>query len=243
MDMQHFKMILIIASIIAFLGSNPLSATEDHDNDPWEPVNRAVFSFNDFLDALIVRPAAKSYRYVAPQFVEVGVENFFDNISGVPTVFNDLLQAKWSQAGHDSARFLLNTLAGLAGFVDVADKVGLEKNQREDFGQTLRRWGLPEGPYLVVPFLGPSTLTDFSATPVNWWTYPRTYIADENTRYWVTGLDYTSIRAKLLAADGLIGGDKYVFYREAYLQNREFLVNDGEVTDDFGGELDDFEDF
>lgn len=211
--------------------------------DPWENVNRSVFKFNDALDTWVAKPIAKGYVAVAPSFVEVGVNNFFDNVTEVPNVLNDLLQAKWKQAGYDGSRFVLNTFAGLGGFVDVAAEVGLPKNQREDFGQTLRTWGVPQGPYIVLPILGPSTLTDVAARPVDWVSNPTTYITNEPLRYGVTALDYTNVRAGLLDAEGLLSGDKYLFFREAYLQNRNFLVNDGVVEDNFGGDLDDFDDF
>ena len=217
------------------------ASTPQHD--PLEGMNRAVFAVNDTLDTWLAKPVAKGYRAAAPGFVETGVSNFFDNLGEFPNVCNDLLQAKWGQAGHDSARLLLNTLAGLGGLVDVAAEVGLDKSQGEDFAQTLRMWGVPAGPYLVLPILGPSTITDAVGVPVDWVTTPLKYIGEERLRYGLTALDFTDKRASLLDSEGLIGGDKYIFYREAYLQNRAFMASDGAVKDDFGGDLDDFEDF
>ncbi|HEY7771986.1 MAG TPA: VacJ family lipoprotein [Marinagarivorans sp.] len=219
------------------------STPPNDEKDPWEGANRAVFEFNEKLDAWVAKPVAKGYRFIAPSFVETGVDNFFDNFLEVPNVLNRLLQGKWKEAGHDGSRLFLNTFAGLGGLVDVATEVGIEKNQKEDFGQTLQVWGVPKGPYVVLPVLGPSTVTDAAALPVNWYSNPRTYIPGEPLRYAITGLDYTNLRASLLDAEGLVNGDKYLFYREAYLQNREFLVKDGAVEDDFGGDLDDFDDF
>jgi phospholipid-binding lipoprotein MlaA len=217
------------------------ASTPQHD--PLEGMNRAVFAVNDTLDTWIAKPVAKGYRKAAPGFVEVGVSNFFDNLGEFPNVLNDLLQAKWGQAGHDSVRLVLNTFAGLGGLVDVAAEVGLEKSQGEDFAQTLRKWGVPAGPYLVLPILGPSTLTDAVGIPVDWVTTPSSYLSEDRLRYGLTVLNFTDKRANLLDAEGLISGEKYVFYREAYLQNRAFMVSDGAVKDDFGGELDDFEEF
>lgn len=230
---------VLVAAILGGCSSTPAA----NGNDPWEAANRTVFKFNDSLDTWVAKPVAKSYRYVSPGFVETGVNNFFDNMGEVPNILNDLLQAKWGQAGHDSARLFLNTFAGLAGLVDVAAEVGLAKSQGEDFGQTLQVWGVPSGPYVVLPILGPSTLTDTVGLPVDWNTYPRTYIPNEQVRYAATALDYTNARANLLDAEGLLSGDKYLFFREAYLQNRQFLVKDGAIKDDFGGDLDDFDDF
>lgn len=230
---------MLAAAMLAGCSSTPAA----NGNDPWEAPNRAVFKFNDSLDTWVAKPVAKGYRFISPSFVETGVDNFFDNMGEVSNVLNDLLQAKWGQAGHDSARLLLNTFAGLAGLVDVAAEVGLEKSQGEDFGQTLQVWGVPSGPYVVLPIFGPSTLTDAAASPVDWFSYPRTYITSDPLRYGATVLDYTNVRAGLLDAEGLVSGDKYLFFREAYLQNRQFLVKDGAIKDDFGGDLDDFDDF
>ncbi len=231
--------VLVAAMLLVGCSSTPAA----NGNDPWETANRTVFKFNESLDAWVAKPVAKSYRYVSPGFVEVGVNNFFDNLGEVPNILNDVLQAKWAQAGNDSARLMLNTFAGIAGLVDVAAEVGLDKSQGEDFGQTLQVWGVPSGPYIVLPILGPSSLTDTVGLPIDWNTYPRTYIPSERLRYAATVLDYTNVRASLLNAEGLLSGDKYLFYREAYLQNRHFLVKDGAVKDDFGGDLDDFDDF
>lgn len=233
---------LAAVCLVSFL-TGCATAPATTPEDPWEGMNRAVFRFNDRLDYWVAKPVAKGYLAIAPSFVETGVDNFFSNVSEVPNVFNGILQAKWKQAGYDSSRFLLNTFAGLGGLVDVAAEAGLPKSQREDFGQTLRLWGVPQGPYLVLPVLGPSTITALAGLPVDWFVSPTSYISNEPLRYGLTALDYTNIRAGLLEAEGLVSGDKYLFYREAYLQNRAFLVNDGTVEDTFGGDLEDFDDF
>lgn len=234
-------------AVVTFAGLSGCASSAKLDGgainkDPWEKANRVVFKFNDSLDTWVAKPVAKGYRAVAPAPVEQGVSNFFSNIGEVQNVVNDLLQAKWRQAGHDATRFFLNTLAGLGGLVDVAEHVGLEKSQGEDFGQTLQAWGLATGPYLVLPLVGPSTVTDASGSVVDWASNPITYVNDD-VRYGITAIDFTHRRAKLLDAEAMVSGDKYIFFREAYLQNREFMVNDGKVEDDFGGDLDDFDDF
>ncbi len=214
------------------------------EQDPWEPVNRAVFRFNDALDRWVARPTAKAYRFVAPAFVERGVGNFFSNLDHLGSSLNQLLQGKPKAAGYDAGRFALNSLAGLGGLVDVASAAGLEKRELEDFGQTLEVWGLGPGPYVMLPILGPSTLTSALALPLDYLANPvsNPYMNElhDRERYGLTALSLIDTRASLLDSEGLVTGDKYLFYREAYLQNHAFKVKDGEVTDDFGGDLDDF---
>lgn len=231
-----------IGTLSLFLLGGCASAPTD-PSDPWEGVNRATFAFNDRLDSWVAKPLAKGYKAASPRFVEVGVSNFFDNIDGVSSTLNHLLQGKWSGAGRDGSRFLLNSTVGLVGLIDVATGMGVEKKQREDFGQTLRAWGVPKGPYLVLPLLGPSTITDSAGLVGDYYTAPTTYIEHDRTSLSITAVDLLQTRAGLLGADDLVSGDRYLFFREAYLQNREFLVKDGAVEDDFGGELDDFENF
>ncbi len=219
-------------------------ATQDESTtrnvDPLEGLNRVTFKANDALDRWVAKPLAIGYKAVAPQFVEVGVSNFFDNLGELSSAVNNLLQGKPAAAGRDTARFTLNTFAGLAGLFDVATPAGLEKNHHEDFGQTLQVWGVPKGPYIVLPILGPSTLTDALGRPVDYFMTPTSYIEHDETLLGVTVVDLIDTRASLLGADDLVSGDRYLFFREAYLQNREFVVKDGEIEDDFGGDLDDF---
>ena len=208
--------------------------------DPLEGLNRVTFKANDALDRWVAKPLAIGYKAIAPQFVEVGIGNFFDNLGELSSAVNNLLQGKPAAAGYDTARFTLNTFAGLAGFFDVATSAGLEKSTSEDFGQTLQVWGVPKGPYLVLPLLGPSTLTDAIGRPVDYFMTPTSYINDDATLIGLTVVDLIDTRAGLLGADGIVSGDRYLFFREAYLQNREFMVKDGEIEDDFGGDLEDF---
>lgn len=238
-----FKCPIYLAICLSVLLTGCASTPEHGEKtaDPWEKVNRPIFVFNDRLDAWVAKPIAKGYVAIAPNFVEVGVDNFFDNVMEVSNVVNSLLQAKWSRAGYDSSRFVLNTLGGLGGLVDVAAEAGLPQNPREDFGQTLRTWGVPQGPYLVLPFLGPSTVTDAVGRVVDLGLTPTNYIKSDPLVYGVTILDYTNTRAGLLDVEELVSGDKYTFFREAYLQNRIYLLNDGVVEDDFGGDSDDFD--
>jgi phospholipid-binding lipoprotein MlaA len=207
--------------------------------DPWEGFNRKIHSFNDTADRWVMKPVAKGYTKVTPDPVEKGVSNFFGNLLEVRNVVNDLLQGKWAQAGNDTGRFLVNSTLGVAGIFDVARHMNLEKSDGEDFGQTLAVWGVDSGPFLVLPFLGPSTLRDTGALPVDWNLNPIAELDDVPTRNGLRVLEYVDTRAQLLDAEALLSGDRYVFIREAYLQRREYLINDGDVPDDF----DDFGDF
>lgn len=198
--------------------------------DPFESVNRKVYTFNRALDKAIVRPVARGYDYVVPKVIDDRVDSFFSNLDDITVVFNDLLQFKFRQAGSDASRFLLNSTFGVLGLFDVATHVGLEKHN-EDFGQTLGHWGVGEGPYLMLPFLGPSTLRDAPALLVDNQTDMLNQIDKESDRYKVQGLKLINVRQRLLDADKLAEDayDEYSFVRDAYLQRRVFLVNDGLV--------------
>jgi phospholipid-binding lipoprotein MlaA len=216
---------------IAGVALVPLAA-QAADEDPWEGVNRVIFRFNDTLDTYALRPLAQGYEFITPQFVEDGIHNFFNNIGDVRNFANDVLQAKPNAAGVDTARLLMNTTLGLAGFVDVGTRMGLQRND-EDFGQTLGHWGVPSGPYVMLPLFGPSTVRDGLAKFPDSYDAPYPYMNDIKWRNSLQALDIVDIRASLLSADKLITGDKYTFIRNAYLQNREFKVKDGKVQDDF----------
>ncbi|MDL5601151.1 VacJ family lipoprotein [Bacillus subtilis] len=216
---------------VAGLAALPLVA-QAADEDPWEGVNRAVFSFNDTVDTYALKPIAQGYQYVTPQFVEDGVHNVFRNVGDVGNLANDLLQGKLHAAGVDTSRLIFNTTFGVLGVFDVATRMGLQRSD-EDFGQTLGAWGVGSGPYVVLPLLGPSTLRDAPARFVDSYTTPYPYIDHVPTRNVILGVNTVDTRASLLSAEKMITGDKYVFIRNAYLQNREFKVRDGEVEDDF----------
>jgi phospholipid-binding lipoprotein MlaA len=210
----------------------PFAAQAASEDDPWESVNRPIYQFNDFVDTYALKPIAQGYDYVTPQFLEDGIHNMFRNVGDVTNLFNNVLQAKPHAAGVDTARILLNTTFGLAGFFDVGTKMGLNRSD-EDFGQTLGHWGVGSGPYVMLPLLGPSTLRDAPSKVVDGYTGPYPYINDIPVRNSVFGLNIVDTRASLLSAEKLINGDKYIFIRNAYLQNREFKVKDGHVVDDF----------
>ncbi|CAN1600126.1 MULTISPECIES: VacJ family lipoprotein [unclassified Pseudomonas] len=210
----------------------PFAAQAATEEDPWESINRPIFTFNDTVDTYALKPLAQGYQYVTPQFLEDGIHNMFRNIGDVGNLANDLLQAKPAAAGVDTARLIFNTTFGLLGFFDVGTKMGLQRSD-EDFGQTLGYWGVGSGPYVMLPLLGPSTLRDAPAKFVDNYTTPYPYIDDVSVRNSIFGLNVVDTRASLLSAEKLVSGDKYVFIRNAYLQNREFKVKDGQVEDDF----------
>lgn len=203
--------------------------------DPWESFNRKIYRFNDAADRYFLTPVAKSYQWITPDIVEKGVSNVFSNILDINTVLNDLLQLKFGQALSDTGRFVLNTTVGLVGVFDVASPLGLEKHN-EDFGQTLGYWGVGSGPYIVIPLLGPSDLRDGFGTLIDSQTSIIGEVDHIPTRNQLYALRTIDTRASLFAAEELLSGDKYTFLRDAYLQRREFLVNDGLTEDSFGEE-------
>jgi phospholipid-binding lipoprotein MlaA len=155
----------------------------------------------------------------------------------VPSALNGALQGKGSHAGHSTGRFLVNSTLGVVGVFDVAKYMGLERRDPEDFGQTLAVWGVGQGNYVVLPFLGPSTLRDTFAEPVGWYMDPVTYISHVRTRNSAVVLDKVNDRSRLLDFEKSINGDRYTFFRDAYLQRRDYLIHDGKVEDDFGADF------
>jgi phospholipid-binding lipoprotein MlaA len=199
--------------------------------DPYENINRKVFAFNDKVDNYVAEPIANAYKWVTPQFMQTGVSNFFTNLKNINVVLNDLMQAKFQQSAQDTGRFLINTTAGVGGLFDVAQHAGLEQNE-EDFEQTLAVWGVPQGSYLVIPFLGPSTargipgsVFDTAANPVTYVGLPVQLISMLNSRANAEGA------LKFIDEAAL---DPYVFTRESFLQWRQNLATDGksEATND-----------
>ena len=225
---KHFAQLCVCASVLLV----PFVAQAASEDDPWESVNRPIFKFNDVIDTYALKPVAQGYQFITPQFLEDGIHNMFRNVGDVTNLVNDILQVKPVAAGTDTARIIFNTTFGLLGFFDVGTKMGLHRND-EDFGQTLGYWGVGSGPYVVLPLLGPSTVRDAPSKLVDSYSGPYRYIDDVSVRNTVFGLNIVDTRASLLSSEKLITGDKYTFIRNAYLQNREFKVKDGQVEDDF----------
>ena len=215
-----------------FISTFSIAEDEDVNIDPFESTNRIVFEISDDLDTMILRPVAEIYRDVTPRFVKNSVTNFFYNLSEVDTIVNQLLQGKIVLAGQDSLRFLINSTIGIVGFVDVATRVGFERHD-EDFGQTLGYWGVPAGPYVFLPLIGPSTIRDSFSKPTSWFLSGNFSVSDEEAKIFINLLDAVETRERLLVAEKLIVGDKYEFVKSVYLQTRNDLVFDGEVEDEF----------
>jgi phospholipid-binding lipoprotein MlaA len=218
--------------LLALAGCASVPSGKSDPRDPWEGFNRASFKFNDSLDRAILRPVTRGYVKVTPRFIRTGVSNALSNLDSITTIVNDALQGKMKQAGRDSARFLLNSTLGLGGLLDPATAAGLENND-EDFGQTLGKWGVKSGPYVMLPLLGPSTLRDTFARIPDQFTHPVNYLEDDSTRYAIRAVDILDLRAGLLSLDEQLARsyDRYAFVRNAYLQRREFKVMDGNVED------------
>ena len=208
-------------------------------NDPFEDLNRDIFIFNEKLDEKLLKPAALSYRKVTPQFARTGVTNFFNNLEEIDTTINQVLQGEIKYAFNDAGRFVINSTIGLFGLIDVASKMGLEKHE-EDFGQTLGVWGFDSGPYIMIPFLGPSNPRDLLSRPISSFLSGTFAMEDNDVKITLVGIDALETRERLLDAETLIIGDKYIFVKDAYIQSREYEINNGSTEDDEF--LDDMED-
>jgi phospholipid-binding lipoprotein MlaA len=218
---------LLAAGVLAGCAGTP-------KQDPLEPWNRKVFAFNEAVDGAVLAPTARAYRSVVPQPVRTGLTNFFSNVGDAWSAVNLMLQGRVADGLSDMMRFGTNTVLGLGGFLDVATEMGLERHG-EDFGQTLGKWGVPPGPYIVWPVLGSSTLRDSAALPLDLQATPETFISPPRVRNQLTVARVIDTRANLLQASRLldeIALDKYGFVREAYLQRRRSLVYDGEPPEE-----------
>ena len=208
--------------------------------DPLEDINRVFYELNfNLLDPVIIKPIAIIYDQATPKPVRQVLRNFFSNLDEVPSLVNNALQGKFGQAGNNAGRFLMNTTIGLGGFFDVAKKAGLQPGEDEDFGQTLAVWGVPAGPYVMLPFFGPSTFRDAPSNFVDSLFDPFSYNNRLPVRVAIKGIDLIALRADLLGIDDVISGDEYLFIRDVYLQNREYVIGDGAIEDDFD-DLDDY---
>lgn len=215
----------------------------EHPDDPWEPFNRKIYSFNTTLDVYFLKPVAKGYQAVTPDIVDSAITNVFNNFGDVVSLVNSILQFKIKDAVSTAGRITFNTTFGLGGLIDVSTGFGLPA-KNEDFGQTLNHWGLPQGNYLVLPFLGPATVSAaVGMVPDRVLLDPVDYLLASPETYYATGLNVIDVRADLLAAENLAQGDRYAFLRSVYLQRREFLINDGRVESDPFLNEEDFDDF
>lgn len=218
-----------VTSLLLLLAAPGVQADEGDINlDPLEGFNRAMFSFNDGVDRVAIKPLTQGYRYVVPDVAQTGVTNFFSNLRDVRTLLNNLLQGKFHNASEDFVRLSFNTVWGIGGLIDVATPLGIPKNN-EDFGQTLGYWGVSSGPYLVLPLLGPSTFRDTAGLVPDFMADPVLYVDDRAIRNSLQVVRVLDTRSSLMGSERLISGDRYSFVRDAYVQRREFLINDGQV--------------
>ena len=226
-----FKRLVVFGLVVSMVGCASIPAgVPPSPDDPWEPFNRSVFEFNEGLDAYVLKPVVAGYRFVLPEFVREGIYNFFSNYNDIYTALNNLLQGKPDDAFNDLMRVVVNTTMGLGGLIDLATPGGLEKH-KEDFGQTFGVWGVPAGPYVVLPFFGPSSVRDTFGTVADLETdYLFKYIPNVGLRNSLTGLRVVNARNTYYEAGDLLDGaaiDKYSFLRDAYIQRRKYQINEG----------------
>ena len=237
------KLPLLANTIVAMVltGCATTTPKEAGQNDPWQVWNKGAQSFNDGFDKNLLKPVAKGYLNVTTTAIDDGVTNFFSNINDIGVTINDILQFKLLQGGMDFSRFMINTTAGVGGVFDWASKVDLPKHD-EDFGQTLGFWGIPSGPYLVLPLFGPSSPRDAVGLLGDALMDPITYVsifggfAGTAASVGTSALDVTDHRAGVMASEKVLdeatGDDRYDFIKNSYLQHREYLVYDGNLPNE-----------
>jgi phospholipid-binding lipoprotein MlaA len=230
--MRYPSLNLFLLACIAMLASGCVSVKGPPNKlDPLESYNRTMFKINDSVDRAVLKPVSRTYDKITPSPLKKGFKNFFSNIGEIPVVFNDLLQLKFQQAAYDTSRFFINSILGLGGFLDIAADAGLEKHD-EDFGQTLGKWGVPSGPYFVIPILGPSTIRDSVSKLADAPLKPLGYVTPDGAKYGLYAADGVVTRASFLGASNVLGEaalDPYVFVRDAFLQRRLKAIYDGKV--------------
>ena len=231
---RHARAVLGMVLAVALTGCVTLPANHTPPpQDPWESWNRGVYKVNDKIDRAVAKPIARTYVRAVPAPARTGVSNFLSNLRTTTVMVNDALQGKFAAAANDLARFVVNTTVGVGGLLDPASQMGLDKND-EDFGQTLGHWGVPPGPFVEIPVLGPSDARDGSGRVVDIFTGPAHYVSNNWVSYGLYGVGAVDTRAALLPLDETLQKvfDPYAFVRDAYLQRRAYLVADGKVTEE-----------
>lgn len=239
---KRFSILLIACLFLSACTSIPKEARVKHD--PWESYNRTIYNFNTAVDNTIMKPVAKGYKKITPDIVEKGVGNVFTNIGEIPDAINNLLQLQLKDSVISTSRFLVNSTLGIYGIFDIAKLFGL-KEKDEDFGQTLGKWGIANGPYFVLPFLGPSTVRDAAGVGVDLTIDPLVELNPTEHRIALYALRFIDTRASLLNATEFLDDaalDPYVFLRESYLLQRQNAILDGAVPDDSDEEAELFDD-
>ena len=244
--MINRKIIILIGIILSVQLTGCATTLSPHPQDPWEGWNRNVQSFNDTVDDYAMEPVARGYNWIMPNFANTAVSNVFSNIDDIGVTINDFLQGKFSQSGMDGARFIVNTTAGIGGLIDVATMIDLPKH-KEDFGQTLGFWGIPPGPYMVLPFFGPSSPRGVVGLVGDAAMNPITYIGSPYISAGIFAVNAIDTRANYISteriADEAAIFGRYEFFREAYIAQRKYLVLDGNIPEDDEFILDDDFDF
>lgn len=227
------RVVALLTVAIAASACASVPQAQRTESDPWEAANRAVFNVNVALDNATLKPLSKGYRKVMPDIVRKGVSNFFQNLTTPRSVLNNFLQGKTANGLSEIARFLLNSTAGIGGLIDVATMSGLEEYS-EDFGQTAAVWGVPDGPYVMLPLLGPQNLRDALFLPLDILSNPLVHYDVSSVRDRIYGLGLIDLRYRLLVADKFLedSQDPYVTLRESYQQNREYEIYDGDPPED-----------
>ena len=220
------KKLCLILSIL-FMCTSVIS-----NNDPLEDINRTTLLLNQQLDKAIATPVAMFYGKITPDIVELGIYNAISNIDDINISINNILQGKFKDGFSDILRFTINSSIGLGGFIDVASKMGFKKHD-EDFGQTLAVWGVPHGPYIMLPGLGPSSLRDTIGMIPDAFLSPSILLDHEPTIYSLKFLDLIDTRSRYLGLETIVIGEEYLFIKDAYYQNRKYDTFDGNVEDDF----------
>ena len=230
----HKSLLLLLIFVVS------INTFSEEVHDPFEDINRITFNINDSLDNKIAKPVAVLYGDITPQFIQNRITRFFKNLAEIDTFINQALQGKPKLAINDFGRFAINSSIGLFGFFDVATKMGLEAHD-EDFGQTLGVWGVPDGPYLMLPIIGPSNARDIMSRPISSFLSGTFAMTDTDVKLTLTALDALETRERYLDFEAMITGDRYTFVKDAYVQSRDYEIFDGEMTeDDFLEDMDDF---
>lgn len=227
--------VVFITMLAGCAGSIPAAPKDQRAaEDPWEPLNRRIYNFNTGFDNIALKPLAKGYGKITPEFAKKGVGNFSRNLLAPRNIINNLLQGKPGRAMVEFGRFLTNTTFGIGGLFDPATSSGLEAYP-ERFGETFAVWGVADGPYVVMPFLGPGTVSDAFGVPLGFLSDPVFHLDDNSTKWIIYGIRYIDLRERLFAAEDALfkdSFDRYLTIRESYLQNRRFRVYDGDPPED-----------
>lgn len=225
--------VLLLSWSVASSGAEDESAVAD----PLEPINRVIFNFNNHADNYVLRPVAQSYDAVTPTVVRRGVNNFFANLWDINGALNAFLQGRFRYGVDNTLRFVTNSTLGFFGVFDIASDMGIRKYPT-DFGHTMALWGAPEGAYVVVPLLGPRTIRSGLGTVFDAYASPTGQVGNAEEQWGLRAVELIDLRAGLLGTDRLLSGDQYIFFRDAYLQQRAALISDGQAKDSFS-EFDD----